>query len=53
MRKLVVTIETPDELDPVHVANVMCDDLYYSNRDTDDIGPYMEQIFIHWTEEEK
>lgn len=53
MRKLIVTIETPDELDPAHVANVMCEDLYYSNRNTDDIGPYMEQIFIHWTEEEK
>ena len=30
MRKLVITLETPDELDPSHVANVMCDELYYS-----------------------
>ena len=53
MRKLIVVIETPDEVDPVAVAETMCDDLYYNNRFTDDIGPHMDEIFIHWTEEEK
>lgn len=53
MRTLIITLTTPDEIDPASVAEIMVDDFYYSNRATEDFGPHMEEILISWKEEEK
>jgi hypothetical protein len=44
MKHVLVKITTPDEVEPLDVLNCMVDDFFYSNRNTEDFGPHMENI---------
>lgn len=46
MKSIIVKITTPDEIEPYEVLNCMMDDFFYSNRNTDDFGPHMENIIV-------
>jgi hypothetical protein len=46
MREITVKIQVPDVIDPLTLLDVLRDDFFYSNRDTEDFGPYMEDIYF-------
>jgi hypothetical protein len=46
MKEITVKIRVPDAIDPFTLLDVMKDDFFYSNRDTEDFGPYMEEIYF-------
>ena len=46
MKSIIVKITVPDEIEPTDVLNCMMDDFFYSNRNTEDFGPHMENIIV-------
>jgi len=53
MRTITITLTTPDDIDPLEVAEIMVDDFFYSNRTTEDFGTRMEEIVVSFTQEDK
>lgn len=46
MAHLLIKLTVPDEIDPLDVLNCMVDDFFYSNRNTEDFGPHMEEMSV-------
>lgn len=46
MKEITVKIQVPDVIDPLTLLDVLKDDFYYANRETEDFGPYMEDIYF-------
>ncbi len=46
MKSIILKLTVPDEVEPYDVLNCMIDDFFYSNRNTEDFGPHMENITI-------
>jgi hypothetical protein len=46
MKSIIIKLTVPDEVEPYDVLNCMIDDFFYSNRNTEDFGPHMENITI-------
>lgn len=44
MRTMIVKVTIPDEVDPEDVFVNMTADFFYSNRHTEDLGPYIDDI---------
>jgi hypothetical protein len=53
MKEILIKLSVPDEVDPHEVLTCMIDDFFYSNRNTEDFGPHMENITITTVKEEK
>lgn len=53
MKEILIKLSVPEELDPHEVLNCMIDDFFYSNRNTEDFGPQMENITINVVQEDK
>lgn len=44
MREIIIRVEVPEDMDPETVAQVIIDDFYNYNKNTDDIGPRIHDI---------
>lgn len=48
MKHFTIVLEVPDVLDPQEVAEIMAQNFYDMNKDTDDLGPHMGSIAVCW-----
>lgn len=53
MKSIILKLTVPDEVDPIDVLSNMVDDFFYSNRNSEDFGPHMENITIEVVREDK
>lgn len=44
MTTVFIKLTVPEGVDPEELLDIMRDDFYYANRETDDYGPHMENI---------
>lgn len=44
MKRVLLQITCPDEVDIESLIETMADDFFYANRSTDDLGPHMDEI---------
>jgi len=50
-KQLIIRLTVPDELDPQNVLWCMGDDFFYANRESEDIGPHLDNIKFEILEE--
>jgi hypothetical protein len=51
MRRVLIQITCPDEVDVESMVSSMVDDFYYSNRETEEFGPHMDDIRVSYIED--
>lgn len=51
MRRVLIQITCPDEVDVESMVSSMVDDFYYGNRETEEFGPYMDEIKLSYIED--